>query len=118
MAVQPEDIRLLRNPRFRRLLESRVIGQTAQNALLYTLLILVVEETGSSVQSTVLIMAFTIPSIILGIPAGTIADILPKRFTLTAGYLLRAAVVGALIYYRGDVWAIFLLAAAFSSVGQ
>ena len=118
MAVQPEDIRLLRNPRFRRLLESRVLGQTAQNALLYTLLILVVEETGSSVQSTILIVAFTIPAILLGIPAGAIADILPKRFTLTAGYLLRAAVVVALIYYRGDIWAIFLLAAAFSSVGQ
>ena len=70
MAVQPQDIRLLRNAPFRRLLESRVIGQTAQNAMLYALLILVVEETGSSVQSTILIMAFTIPSILLGIPAG------------------------------------------------
>ena len=118
MAVEPQDIRLLSNPRFRRLLQSRVLGQTAQNALLYTLLILVVEETGSSVQSTALIIAFTLPSVVLGIPAGAIADILPKRLTLTAGYLLRAAVVLALIIYGDHVWAIFLLAAAFSSVGQ
>jgi len=118
MAVQPQDIRLLKNPPFRRLLESRVIGQTAQNAMLYALLILVVEETGSSVQSTILIMAFTIPTIVLGIPAGAIADILPKRFTLVVGYLARAGIVGALIYYRHDVWSIFLLAALFSSVGQ
>ena len=118
MAIEPQDIRLLSNPRFRRLLQSRVVGQTAQNALLYTLLILVVEETGSSVQSTVLIIALTLPSVILGIPAGAIADMLPKRLTLTVGYLLRAVVVVALIVYGDDVWAIFLLAAAFSSVGQ
>ena len=118
MAVQPRDIRLLKNPPFRRLLESRVIGQTAQNAMLYALLILVVEETGSSVQSTILIMAFTIPTVVLGIPAGTIADVLPKRFTLTVSNLVRAAIVGAMIYYRHHVWSIYLLAAVFSSVGQ
>ena len=77
MAVQPQDIRLLSNPRFRRLLESRVIGQTAQNALLYVLLILVVTKTDSSVQTTILLLAFTIPSIVLGIPAGAVADFLP-----------------------------------------
>ena len=77
MAVQPQDIRLLSNPRFRRLLESRVIGQTAQNALLYVLLILVVTKTDSSVQTTILLLAFIIPSIVLGIPAGAVADFLP-----------------------------------------
>ena len=118
MAVQPQDLSLLSNLRFRRLLGSRVIGQTAQNALLYTLLILVVTKTDSSVQSTLLIIAFTLPSIILGIPAGAVADFLPKRFTLTVGYLLRAAVAGALIVYSGDVWTIFLLAAALSTVSQ
>ncbi len=118
MAVQPQDIRLLSNPRFRRLLESRVIGQTAQNALLYVLLILVVTKTDSSVQTTILLLAFTIPSIVLGIPAGAVADFLPKRFTLTVVYLLRAAIVAALIFYRGDIWTIFLLAAALSTVGQ
>ena len=118
MAVQPQDLSLLSNLRFRRLLGSRVIGQTAQNALLYTLLILVVTKTDSSIQSTLLIIAFTLPSIILGIPAGAVADFLPKRFTLTVGYLLRAAVAGALIIFSGDVWTIFLLAAALSTVGQ
>jgi len=40
-----DDVRLLRNARFRRLLESRLVGQTAQNALLYSLLILLVKHT-------------------------------------------------------------------------
>jgi MFS family permease len=118
MAVQPQDVRLLSSHRFRRLLESRVLGQTAQNAILYTLLILVVDKTGSSIQSTLLIVAFTVPSILFGIPAGAVADIVPKRLTLTLGYLLKALIVVALIMYRGDVLNIFLLAAAFSTVGQ
>ncbi|MDO8616961.1 MAG: MFS transporter [Dehalococcoidia bacterium] len=117
MEIEPEDIRLLRNARFRRLLEARVLGQTAQNAMLYALLILVVRDTGSSLKSTFLIVAFTLPPIILGIPAGAIADLLPRRLTLTLGYLLRGAIVTALIFYSHDLVYIYLLAAASSVVG-
>ncbi len=113
-----DDVRLLKNSRFRRLLEARIIGQTAQNAMLYALFIQVVNETGSSVQSTILVMAFALPSMVLGIPAGAVADMLPRRFTLTAGYLLRAVIVGSLVFYSDSTLNIFLLAAAFSTVGQ
>jgi MFS family permease len=113
-----DDVRLLQNPRFRRLIEARIIGQTAQNAMLYALFILVVNETGSSVQSTILVMAFVVPSIVLGIPAGAVADMLPRRFTLTAGYLLRAAIVACLVFSSDSTLSIFLRAAAFSTVGQ
>jgi MFS family permease len=113
-----EDLRLLKNPRFRHLLASRMLGQTAYNAVLYALLILVVTDTGSSVQSTFLIVAFTLPSAIFGIPGGALADILPKRFTLTAGYFLRGAIVAALFFYADDVFMIFVLAAATATVNQ
>ena len=118
MAVEPQDLRLLQNQRFRRLLESRLLGQTALNTMLYGLFILVVEETGSSVQSALLVLAFSLPSIVFGIPAGTVADILPKRFTLTAGYAARAAICGALLYYHDELLVLFLLAAAASMVAQ
>lgn len=113
-----DDVRLLKNPRFRRLLEARLTGMTAQYAMVYALFILVVNETGSSVQSTILVMSFALPSIILGVPAGAIADMLPRRFTLTAGYLLRALIVGSLVFYSDSTLNIFLLAAAFSTIGQ
>jgi MFS family permease len=112
------DVRLLRNPRFRRLLESRLVGQTAQNALLYALLILLVKHSGSSIHSTLLIVALTIPAILFGIPAGTLADFLPRRFSLTFGYLTRAAVAVALFYYHGDVWYIYALVLLNSTIGQ
>lgn len=113
-----EDVALLKNPRFRRLLEARVLGQTGYNAMLYALLILVVKETNSSIHSTLLIVAFTLPALFFAIPAGAIADMLPKRLTLTLGYLLRAVIAGALVYYSGNLATIYLLAAAASVVLQ
>jgi len=95
-----------------------MLGQTAQNAMLYALLILVVEDTGSSVQSVILVAAFTLPGIVLSLPAGAAADVIPKRLTLTLGYLLRAVIAAALIYYGDDLVYIYLLAAASSVVLQ
>jgi len=43
---------------------------------------------------------------------------LPRRFTLTAGYLVRAVIVGSLVFYSDSTLNIYLLAAAFSAVGQ
>jgi MFS family permease len=118
MAVQPEDIRLLANSRFRRLMEARAVAQTGQNAMLYTLLILVVNETASSIHSTLLITAWMLPCIVFGVPAGGLADVLPKRGLLVAGYAVRAALAAAMILYVDDVWTLYLLVLAFSSVGQ
>ncbi|HEU4759030.1 MAG TPA: MFS transporter [Dehalococcoidia bacterium] len=118
MAVEPQDIRLLANYSFRRLLESRAVGQIAQNALLYTLLILVVKETDSSIQITFLVVAWSLPAIVFGIPAGALAEVLPRRPLLVVGYLLRAAAVAAMLYYRHDLWRLYVLLAGFSSVGQ
>ena len=72
-----EDRRLLGNDKFRRLLQARLAGQTAQNAMFYALLILLVEESGSSIHSTLLVVALTLPSIILGIPGGTLPACCP-----------------------------------------
>lgn len=118
MTVQPQDIRLLANPAFRRLLQSRLLGLTAQNALLYALLIIVVEKTGSSLYSTLLIASLTLPSIVFGIAGGTLADSIPKLPILIAGYLFRGLIVIALIIYGQDIWHLFLLAGVFAGVAQ
>jgi len=118
MAIELEDVGLLRNHRFRRLLESRLLGQAGGNAMVYTLLILVVVETGSSFSTAVLLLAFAVPGIVLAVPAGLSADALPKHITLTTGYLMRAAIATALALYHDDLTYVYLLAAASSVVGQ
>ncbi len=113
-----DDVQLLKNDKFRRLLQARFVGQTGQNALIYALLILLVTESGSSIHSTLLIVALTIPSIVLGIPGGAVADMLPRRFSLTLGYLARAGVAAALFYYSGDLFWVYMLVLVYSSIGQ
>jgi MFS family permease len=113
-----EDIRLLKNARFRRLLESRMVGQTAANALVYALLILLVKHSASSIHSTLLVVALTIPAIVFGIPAGTLADYLPRRLSLTLGYLGKAGCALALFLYHDDLTYIYGLVLVYATVGQ
>jgi MFS family permease len=118
MAVQPEDIRLFANHSFRRLIESRAVGQIGQSALLFTLLLIVIDERDSSLYSTALVIAFILPSILLGLIAGGLADILPRRPVLVIGYLVRAAIVVLMVAEKESVWNLYVLAFIFSSVGQ
>lgn len=118
MAVQPEDVRLLANSGFRRLLESRLASHIGQNMMLYSLLILVVNETGSSIHSTLLVTALILPSIVIGIPAGGLADLMPVRPLLILGQAARAVLLVAMVFYVGDIWMIYLLVLAFSVISQ
>jgi MFS family permease len=99
-------------------MESRAVGQIGQNAMMFTLLILVVNETGSSIHSTLLVTAFVLPSIFLGLIAGGLAEVLPRRPLLVLGYVLRAGLVLGMIIYADNVWNVLLLVLAFSSVNQ
>lgn len=118
MTIELDDVGLLRNHRFRRLLESRLLGQAGGNAMVYTILIVVVVETGSSFSTAVLLLALTVPGIVLAVPAGLSADIVPKQISLAVGYLMRAAIAAALVYYHKDLTYVYLLATASSAVGQ
>jgi MFS family permease len=113
-----DDVLLLRGSPFRRLFESRVLGQIASNAMIYALLILMVEDEGSSLQATMFVIALTLPSVILGIPGGTLADILPRRLTMLGAYLARAGLAIALVYYGGNLLYVYLLVLVHASIGQ
>ena len=102
----------------RRFLWSRFAGQTAQNALLYALLIAVVARSGTSLGSTLLVVAFLVPSIVLGIPGGVLADLLPKRLVLVGVLILRAAIAAGLLFVGDGLLPVYLLVLALATVGQ
>ncbi len=106
------------DPRFRRMLGAKFCVDLAENALAYALLIAVVRRTGSGIHSTLFVIALTIPTIIFGIPAGAIADRLPKRPVLMAALALRIGMVAVLIRVIGNVWQIYAVTLAFFAVGQ
>jgi len=101
-----------------RLLQARAVGQVAQNALLYTLLLVVVERTGSSFFTALMVVTLTGPSIVFGVLGGALADALPLRWSLVGGAVARAVIVALMIPNTGDLPTIFLLAFLFALVGQ
>src|SRR5215216_3684127 len=80
---------LLRNVTFRNFWLSRLLSQIGQGALMYALLIIVVDRTDDSFYNSVFVICAIIPSIVFGLPAGVVVDALPRRPMLIGLNLLR-----------------------------
>ena len=109
---------LLQDTGFRHYWISRALSSTAHNAMVYAFLVLVVRETGSSVHTSLLILAFIIPPATLASVSGVVTDRLPRGLILFAGHLLRALLSAAFVASSGDVWVIYGIALGFGIVGQ
>lgn len=104
--------------RFRRFWLGRLLTNTAQNAILLALLVTVVNRTGSTVHSSLLVLSFILPAAALGVVGGVVCDQLPKRTLLVLSSLLRAVL--CLIFLRSSesVWIIYATNLALSAVSQ
>jgi MFS family permease len=87
----PAEAPLLADLDFRMLWLSRLLSQTAQGALLYALLILVVDLSDKTIFTSVFVICSIIPSIVFGLPAGLVADSVPRRGLLVLLNLFRFA---------------------------
>ncbi len=106
-AVEPG---LLQQRPFRRLSFSRFFSRVAQNSLNFALVLLIVDETGLAVMSSLLVLALVIPQTAFGIVAGTAADVFPRRIMILFGNLARAAVCVFFVLSAGDVPSFYVVA--------
>ena len=88
---------LFDNPTFLAFWLSRFLVQVAQGALMYGLLVLVVDSTDSSVYNSIFVVCAVIPAILFGLPAGVAVDALPRRPLLVSLNLVRFLFVLALV---------------------
>jgi len=109
---------LLQDLGFRHYWISRALSATAYNAMLYGSLILVVRETGSSIHTSLLILALILPSATLASVSGVVTDRLPRGLILFIGHALRALLAVAFVASGGSVWVIYGIALGFGIVGQ
>lgn len=109
---------LLDNPGFRSFLLARLLAQTAQNAIFYALLILVVKETGRSIHSSLLLLCFILPSAAFGLFAGLAVDFLPRRLILVLANVLRGGIALGLAFSGESVWAIYGYSLLLATVNQ
>jgi len=62
---------------------SRLVSQTGQGALLYAMLILVVDLSDRSIFNSLFVLCAIVPSIVFGLAAGVVVDAVPRRSLLT-----------------------------------
>lgn len=117
---------VLRNPYFLRLWMAQLISQTIMNAANYGLIILVSVESaqngGSFTAAAGAIVAFSLPALLFGAPAGVLVDRFDRRLVLWVSNVLRAlaavAFVISLVNDRSALLPVYLLAFFIAMVGQ
>src|SRR5436189_4633991 len=108
---------LLRDPRFANLWISHGLALTAQNALLFTLLVVVFKITGNSLTTSILVLCFILPSIPMGFIVGVVLDRTKKETVLVTTSLLRAAGCVLFLLFQNEVWAIYFIAVGHAAAG-
>ncbi len=112
---------VLRNRHFQRLWLAQLISQTIQNATNYGSIILLA-QSGSVTEVGGVVIAFSLPALIFGVPAGVLVDRFDKRAVLWVSNALRALAafgfVAVLLLDKNDSKPIYLLTFVISIIGQ
>ncbi len=109
---------LLQEDSFRRLWLGRVCSHTALNAILYTLLILAVGDSSSSIKSALFISAYLLPTATLGTISGVLVDRLPKNLVLAAVNALRFGLMLVLLMSSTSLWTVYGVALLVATTSQ
>ena len=109
---------LFRNWRFVALFVAQGASQVAQSAILFTLLILVLRETDSTFNTSILVFAFITPSLVFGVAAGVLVDRWNKRSVLIYTSLARMVACLAYLFFTDDLWPLYVNTVAFSTFSQ
>jgi len=88
---------VLGNRYFLRLWIAQVISQTIMNATNYGLITLIAKESHSLLSTGVAIVAFALPAVLFGAPAGVVVDRFDRRKVLWLSNLLRAMATVAFV---------------------
>jgi len=88
---------VLANRSFFLLLMAQLISQSAQNAILFTLLVIVTNLTRGSTYTSILVLSFVIPSVVFGVFSGVLVDLWSKRLLLIYANVARLLLAIALV---------------------
>ncbi len=117
-ALKAEQGPVLANRQFSLLWLAQLCSQTAQNAILFALLVLVVDITGSSTQGSLLVLSYVVPSALFGMVGGLLVDRWRKRTVLMGTNVFRAGAALAFFFVGDHVWLIYVVMLGFSTTSQ
>jgi MFS family permease len=105
---EPSALAVFRNPAFLRLWLAQAATQVGGNMVLFALLLIVKEATGSNTAVAILILTFLVPAVLLSAVAGVYVDRIDRRLILVATNLIRGILFIGL-YFVGENYALILL---------
>ena len=109
---------VLTNRSFLLLWLAQLISQSAQNAILFTLLVLVTDLTEGSTFTSILVLSFVIPSVVFGVFSGVLVDMWSKRLLLIYTNLARALLAIGFLLAREQVGLLIVISIFFATASQ
>jgi MFS family permease len=109
---------VLANRPFLLLWLAQIISQTAQNAILYALIIVVLDLTESTTSTSIVVLCFVVPTAFFGLFAGVLVDRWSKRRLLILSNAGRAVAAVAFVFAREHVWALYAITPFFATCSQ
>lgn len=109
---------VLTNRGFALLWVAQIVAQTAQNAILYALIIRVLELTGSAASTSVVVFTFVVPTVAFGVFSGILVDRWSKRRLLIITNAGRCLCAVAFVFGRDYIWALYGITMVLASFSQ
>jgi MFS family permease len=115
---------VLRRRDFRYLWGAQLTSQLADKFLMFTLLVFMYTLTKRASLQSVLMIAYTLPSVLLSAPSGVYADRHDKRTLMIGCNVIRGALILLIPLaqlvpaLRGQAWPLVVITLLFSSAGQ
>lgn len=115
---------VLRNHDFRFLWLAQAASQLADKFLVFTLLVVVYDLSRSASAQSILLIAYTLPSVFLSAPAGVYADRIDKRTLMLGTNLIRGGLILLIPVVENvpgtahHVFPLFVITFLFSAAGQ
>ncbi len=114
----PKTRPVLTNRSFLLLWLAQLISQSAQNAILFTLLVIVTKLTKGSTFTSVLVLSFVIPSVVFGVFSGVVVDLWSKRLLLIWTNVARMLLALCFLFSRDHVSLLILISVFFATSSQ
>lgn len=114
--VKPRPV--LTNRSFLLLWLAQLISQSAQNAILFTLLVIVTKLTKGSTFTSLLVLSFVVPSIVFGVFSGVVVDLWSKRLLLIYTNLARMLLAICFLFSRDHVALLIFISIFFATASQ
>jgi MFS family permease len=114
--VKPRPV--LTNRSFLLLWLAQLISQSAQNAILFTLLVIVTKLTKGSTYTSILVLSFVVPSVVFGVFSGVLVDLWSKRLLLIYTNVARGLLAICFLFSRDHVSLLILISIFFATSSQ